>query len=101
MSRDTARTSQSRAELSREYRKTGSAVVTRAQLGAQTIEYADDRRRARAFTSLPAASGNLRGALQSAAGPASGGQEDSGSQVQRLPCCLSKATLKGRLFICN
>ncbi|EIE26753.1 MFS general substrate transporter [Coccomyxa subellipsoidea C-169] len=103
VSRDTARTSQSRAELSREYRKTGSAVVSRAQLGTQTLEYADDRRRARAFTSLPAASGDLRGALRSAAGPASGGQEDSGSQglvderpPKKTPMTLPKFRASGQ-----
>ncbi|BDA40595.1 hypothetical protein COCOBI_01-2480 [Coccomyxa sp. Obi] len=63
-SRDTARTSQSRAELSREYRRTGSAVVSRAALGAQAQEYAEERKRARAFTSLPAVSGDLRSMLQ-------------------------------------
>ena len=91
VSRDTARTSQSRAELSREYRKTGSAVVSRAQLGAQTHEYAEERRRARAFTSLPAVSGDLRGQLRSGMPPASSGQEVADGQVWLVLCHVSSS----------
>ncbi len=88
-SRDTARTSQSRAELSREYRRTGSAVVSRAALGTQAQEYAEERKRARAFTSLPAVSGDLRNMLQGGALPqtevaASNTPEEARGQVKRF-----------------
>ena len=43
--------------------------MSRAALGVQAQEYAEDRRRARAFTSLPAVSGDLRSMLQAGAAP--------------------------------
>ena len=65
--KDTARTSQSKADLDRAYRKTGSVMVSRGDLADQLGAYKADKAKLRNFTSLPAAvSANWREQLRSA-----------------------------------
>ena len=72
--KDTARNSQSRAELPKIYRKTGSVNVTRQALTENLGPSEADRKRARAFTSLPASATaafrqQLRSGTEAAAAP--------------------------------